>query len=134
VRVLRCTKRISQINATSPRLFVVDDEPILVSTLAAILNASGFRAVAFTSAEQAMKAAETDAPSILFCDVHLLGMNGIELAIRFKALYPSCKTLLFSGFPGAADLLRDAESHGHEFRLLAKPMHPTEVLTAIGQL
>jgi CheY-like chemotaxis protein len=81
-----------------------------------------------------MKAAETDAPSILFCDVHMLGLNGIELAIRFKALYAACKTLLFSGFPGAADLLKDAESQGHQFRLLVKPMHPAEVLTAIAQL
>ena len=51
-----------------PRLFVVDDELILVSTLAIILNMSGFRAIPFTSAERALQAAETEAPSILLSD------------------------------------------------------------------
>jgi DNA-binding NtrC family response regulator len=120
--------------SVSTRLFVVDDEPTLVSTLATILNASGYRAVAFTSAEQALHAAETDTPSILFSDVHMPGMNGIELAIKFKTLYPACKILLFSGFPATADLLDEAKSQGHEFQVLAKPMHPTELLTAIAHL
>jgi CheY-like chemotaxis protein len=118
----------------SPSLFVVDDEPLLVSTLATILNSSGFRAVPFTSAEQALHAAETDAPSILLCDVHMPGINGIELAIRFRALYPSCKVLLLSGFPNTADLLGVAKSQGHNFQVLAKPTHPTDLLNAIAHL
>jgi FixJ family two-component response regulator len=35
-------------------VFVVDDEPIIASTLAVILNASGFRATAFTDPLEAI--------------------------------------------------------------------------------
>ena len=117
-----------------PRLFVVDDELILVSTLAIILNMSGFRAIPFTSAERALQAAETEAPSILLSDVQMPRMDGIELAIKFKALHPSCKVLLFSGVPNTAERLGVAKSQGHDFQVLAKPIHPSELLNAIAQL
>jgi|HubBroStandDraft_5_1064220.scaffolds.fasta_scaffold3965984_1 FixJ family two-component response regulator len=42
------------------RVYVVDDEPVIATTLAAILNASGFQATAYTSAEDAIKASECE--------------------------------------------------------------------------
>jgi DNA-binding NtrC family response regulator len=114
-----------------PRLFVVDDEPVLLSTLAAILNLSGYTAISFATAEETLLAAEADPPSILLCDVHLSGMNGVELAILFKTRYPSCKIALLSGSPETAELLVTAKSQGHEFQVLAKPIHPTDLLAAI---
>jgi FixJ family two-component response regulator len=42
-------------------VYVVDDEPVTATTLAAILNVSGFRATAFTSAE---KHSEPPSPKI----------------------------------------------------------------------
>lgn len=117
-----------------PRLFVVDDEPLLVSTLARILNMSGFHAVAFTGASEALKAAEEDAPSILLSDVQMPEMNGIELAILFRGLYPACKILLFSGFADTTQLLEDARRQGHDFHVLPKPMKPTDLLMALRRL
>src|SRR5580658_9231151 len=92
----------------SPTVYVVDDEPIIALTLAAILNASGFRASAFTSAEDAIKAAERDGPALLITDVVMPGMNGIDLAIHLKSLCPKCKVLLFSGQAATSDLLESA--------------------------
>jgi FixJ family two-component response regulator len=126
------SKAMSQ--PTPPRLFVVDDEPLLVSTLADILNMSGFRAFPFTAALQALQAAEEEAPSILLSDVQMPGMNGIELAILFKGLYPACKILLFSGFSDISQLLESAKTQGHDFQILPKPMQPPELLSAIRGL
>ena len=61
-------------------------------------------------------------------------MNGIEFAIQMKAKYPSCKVLLFSGQTATAYLLDEARNHGHDFPLLAKPVHPTELLAALQAL
>jgi len=115
-------------------VYVVDDEPVIASTLAAILNASGFRATAFTSAEDAIKAAECDGPSLLISDVMMPGMNGVDLAIRLKSLCPDCKVLLFSGQAATNDLLDSANRQGHAFELLTKPVHPKDLLAAIRKL
>jgi DNA-binding response OmpR family regulator len=55
-------------------------------------------------------------------------MNGVDLAIHLKAEYPTCKLSLFSGQPSAADILEMENAAGHYFDILAKPVHPTELL------
>jgi CheY-like chemotaxis protein len=115
-------------------VYVVDDEPVIASTLAAILNASGFRATAYTSAEDAIRAAECEGPSLLISDVVMPGMNGVDLAIHLKSLCPKCKVLLFSGQAATNDLLESARRAGHDFELLSKPIHPKDLLAAIRKL
>src|ERR1700678_3425363 len=115
-------------------IYVVDDEPVIASTLTAILNGSGFQATGFTSAEDAIRAAESESPSLLISDVVMPGMNGVELAIRLKSICPDCKILLFSGQAATNDLLESASKRGHEFELLSKPIHPKDLLAAIRKL
>lgn len=118
---------------TSTRIFVVDDEPIIASTLAAILQMHGFSARFFTSPLEALTAARTKAPDLLISDVTMPGLSGIDLAIEMKAQHPECKILLFSGHPVSLALLEDARAHGHDFRLLLKPVPPGELLSEIGR-
>jgi DNA-binding NtrC family response regulator len=112
-------------------VFVVDDEPVIASTLAAILNASGFQATAFTSPEDAIKAAEREGPSLLISDVVMPGMNGVDLAIHLRSLFPKCKVLLFSGQAATREIIDLAKNAGHDFELLAKPIDPKDLLAAI---
>jgi FixJ family two-component response regulator len=130
-------RRWNQYNRHMPepiRVYVVDDEAVIATTLAAILNTSGFRATAFTSAEDAIKAAECDGPSLLISDVLMPGMNGVDLAIHLKSKCPMCKVLLFSGQAATRDLLESARKAGHDFELLSKPIHPKDLLAAIRKL
>jgi CheY-like chemotaxis protein len=115
-------------------IFVVDNEKIIAETLALILNQSGFTTLAFTSAVEAIKALESQIPSLLISDVDMPGLNGIELAIRYKTLCPSCKLLLFSGHLATTELLEAARLQGHEFHILAKPVNPTDLIAAIRRL
>jgi DNA-binding NtrC family response regulator len=75
-----------------PRVFVVDDEHVIASTLAAILKRQGYSARAFTSPLEALAAARLGAPDLLISD----GLSGVDLANQVKAQYPECKVLLFS--------------------------------------
>ncbi|MGA2535835.1 MAG: response regulator [Terracidiphilus sp.] len=115
-------------------VYVVDNEPTIASTLAAILNLSGFRATAFTAPLEAIAAAKSDCPSLLITDVAMPEMNGVELAIRFEATCPACKVLMFSGHVTTQDLLMAAREQGREFQVLAKPIHPADLLAAIRKL
>jgi hypothetical protein len=51
-----------------------------------------------------------------------------------RAQYPDCKILLFSGMATTLDLLQGARAQGYDFRLLQKPVHPSEFLSEIGRL
>ncbi len=113
------------------RVFVVDDERVISTTLAAILRSEGYAADGFMNPMEALKAAETSQPDILITDVMMPQLNGVDLGIQFKTRYPGCRVLLFAGQGATPELLREARSQGHEFEILAKPMHPKDLLDAI---
>jgi DNA-binding NtrC family response regulator len=58
-------------------------------------------------------------------------MNGIDLAFRLKTEHPHWRFTLFSGKVSTSDLLEKANLDGHQFDVVAKPVHPTELLTLI---
>lgn len=116
---------------TKPRVLVADDEQVIANTLAIILNQAGFEARAVFSGEKAIEALETFQPNMLISDVIMTGMTGIEAAIKTREKMPHCKILLFSGQAATADLLEKARAQGHEFEILAKPVHPTDLLAKL---
>jgi FixJ family two-component response regulator len=61
-------------------------------------------------------------------------MNGIDLAMSLCERLPNCHILLISGQPSADLLLENARKNGHEFEILAKPVHPSEILDTIAAL
>jgi CheY-like chemotaxis protein len=117
-----------------PRIFIVDDEHVIASSLAAVLRMHGYSATYFTSPLEALAAARSRAPDLLISDVAMPGISGIDLAIQMRAQYPACKILLFSGQPATFDLLEDARAQGHEFDLLLKPVPPTELVFEVGKM
>jgi DNA-binding NtrC family response regulator len=114
------------------RIFVVDDEELIASTLEAILGLQGFDARAFTVPLEALARAREHAPDMLISDVVMPGMSGIDLAIQFRRECPNCKVLLFSGQASTAGMLAKAMANGHHFEVLGKPIHPTDLLRKIG--
>ncbi len=121
-------------NERLTRAFVVDDEQVIAVTLATILDRSGFLATPFTNLLEALKLARLEAPDLLISDVMMPQMSGIDLAIEIRRALPECKVLLFSGQAGTADLLHTAREQGHDFDLLSKPIHPTDLLHGIRSL
>jgi DNA-binding response OmpR family regulator len=114
-----------------PKVLVADDEPVIADTLAMILNQSGFDARAVYSGEKALELAESFQPEMLISDVIMADLNGIDAAIRIRALLPGIKILLFSGQAATADLLEKARNEGYEFDILAKPVHPQDLLARL---
>jgi DNA-binding NtrC family response regulator len=115
------------------RVFVVDDEPAIRDTLAAILYNAGYEAIPFADGDMALSAsAEEESPDLLITDVIMPDINGVDLAINFENLYPKCKILLLSGAAAAWDLLASARLRGHDFELLAKPLQPVELLEKVA--
>ena len=98
------------------RIFVVDDEPMIGSTLAMILCMDGFDARPFTAPLAALMAARCEAPDALISDVVMPNISGVQLAIQIHEACPNCKVLLFSG------------------QSLLKPAHPETLLRQVRKL
>ena len=124
-------KEHMQENPVKPKVLVADDERVIADTLAIILNQSGFQATAVYSGEKAVETARDLQPDMLISDVIMTDLNGIDAAIRIRGMLPTCKILLFSGQAATADLLDRARVQGHEFEILAKPVHPQDLLARL---
>lgn len=116
-----------------PVVLVVDDESVIADTVAEILSRSGYAAMATYDANDALETALISPPEMLITDVILPGMNGVELALKIRRIFPDCKILLFSGQAVSVDLLATAKSSGHHFNLLSKPVHPKELLARVSE-
>jgi FixJ family two-component response regulator len=118
----------------NPRVFVVDDEHVIASSLATILRQVGFEATPFTEPLEALKAARSEAPDLLISDVVMPLLSGVDLAIQLQEICPHCKVLLFSGQAATAGMLETARANGHDFELLLKPVHPKDLLREIKKV
>ena len=115
-------------------IFVVDDEKAIAETLAIILGKSGFVATSFTNPLEALEKAPMKSPGLLLSDVVMPVLSGVDLAVQIKEKCPNCKILLFSGQAETTDLLTAARKQGHNFPLVAKPIHPANLILRIREL
>ena len=118
-------------NSAKPKVLIADDERVIADTLSMILNQTGFEARAVYSGEKALELASSFLPDMLISDVIMADLNGIDAAIRIRALLPKIKILRFSGQAATADLLAKARAQGYEFEILAKPVHPQDLLNKL---
>lgn len=115
------------------RVLVVDDEHLIADTLTLILSRHGYEARAAYTGEEAISTAHHFKPHAVVSDVMMPGISGVQTAMRIAEEDPECRILLFSGQPGSAELLHEAESRGYTFRLLLKPIHPQALLAALNE-
>jgi CheY-like chemotaxis protein len=114
-------------------VLVIDDEAVIADTLVAILAQNRIAAMAAYNGKSALEIARVVPPDLLLSDVVMPGMSGIDLAIAIRQATPDCKVLLFSGQAATVDLLDRARDAGHDFTVLEKPIHPTDLLARISE-
>jgi PAS domain S-box-containing protein len=81
-------------------VLLVEDEPILLNMVKAMLDKLGYRVLSAVSPTEAIKLAKKHPHDInlLITDIVMPGMNGRDMAARIKALYPKLKCLFMSGY------------------------------------
>jgi CheY-like chemotaxis protein len=111
-----------------PTVLLVDDEQLIVDTLTEILEGAGFRVLPAYDGWTALEKVVHCRPDYLLSDVLMPKMNGVELAIAIRKMYPATRIALFSGQAGISDILLDGRRQGFEFELIAKPIHPQQLI------
>jgi DNA-binding response OmpR family regulator len=116
---------------TAKRVLIVDDEPVIADTLVIILSRAGYHARCAYTAEEALELVPVWPPDLAIIDVILPRVSGVHLGIQIKAESPDCRVALFTGASGGSDLLATAPI---SFEVLAKPIHPREILAHVSRL
>lgn len=111
-----------------PKILVVDDERRIADTLTEILEMSGFHVATAYDGWEALETVARFHPDYLLSDVLMPRMNGVELAIAIRKMFPPAKILLFSGQAGISEILLEGQRQGFEFDLIAKPIHPLKLI------
>jgi CheY-like chemotaxis protein len=115
------------------RVLVVDDEALIADTIVMILNRNGFIAEAVYSGTQAIEAARRISPELILSDVLMPQIDGVETAIQIRSFLPDARIVLFSGQAATVEILARARARGHDFELLPKPIHPTQLIERLRQ-
>lgn len=121
-------------NREKSLIFVVDDEEIIASTIAAILRLKGYEADAFTDSSEALESSRSVPPDLLISDVMMPFLSGAELGLHIQASHPKCRVLLFTGQWDSADAEIAAYEDGLEYQLIPKPVHPKELLIKVREM
>jgi CheY-like chemotaxis protein len=114
------------------KILVVDDEPKIAHTLVDILRGEGHDAISVSNGKSALEWAVKVIPDVILSDVIMPGVNGIEAAKEILRCLPNCRIILFSGQASSSDILEQARAEGYSFGLLAKPVSPEVLLSAIN--
>jgi CheY-like chemotaxis protein len=107
---------------------VVDDDHVTADTLSIILNQCGFTCFTAYDGDEAIERARESKPRAIVMGVIMPRMNGIEAGMHIHDEQPDCKLFFMSGWAGSADLANDARARGYDFSIMAKPIHPIDLV------
>lgn len=80
-----------------PVILVVDDEEGIRETLSEILEDEGYQVITASTGEEAINIFKTESPDLVFLDIWLPGMDGIETLKEIKNLRREVPVIMISG-------------------------------------
>ena len=116
----------------SARVLVVDDEPSIALSTAAILRAQGYEARTAFSGEDAVVEAASFAPDLVISDIFMFP-NGIEAATHICTMFPECQVLFVSACAGLMEFAGSISEH-LAYSFARKPMPVGDLLDRVATL
>ena len=117
------------------RILVVDDDQLVLETLAAQLGDEGFVVTAARGGGQALALLDEGlAVDALVSDLSMPGMDGMTLIIEAQARQPTLPAVLLTGYAGDGVSLALGRAIKGPFALMRKPSPGTELAARISSL
>lgn len=116
----------------SEKVLVVDDQPDVLDMAVELFRDLGYEVLAANNGKDALAILErTTDINLLFSDVAMPGMSGIELAQRAKSLKPNMNILLASGY---TTLTLNADiSATQDFGFITKPYKVADIMKKLRE-
>jgi len=117
-------------SAPKHRVYLVDDDPKVLTGLSRLLRSAGYDAVPFASALQFIRNHEPESPGCLILDLSMPEMSGLELQRWLMAAKSPLPIIFLSGrgdVPASVQAMK-----GGAFDFLMKPVEDATLLNAIS--
>jgi two-component system response regulator HydG len=114
------------------RVLVIDDDRDHAESIADILSMRGHSVEAAFSGEQGVEIFRRQDFDIVFMDVKLPGMNGVETFFEFKKIRPNARVMMMTGF-SLEQLITQALENG-ALGVLRKPFAIQDLLHVLEQI
>ena len=128
IRIEESAMNAEQLTDKSKTILLVEDDRLVLVTVAKGLRNAGYTVLEAASAEEALAVCEHSRPDMAICDIRMPGMSGIEAAKRLAETYDT-PFMIFSAY-GDNDLVSEAIEHG-ALGYLIKPLDVTQLIPAI---
>jgi CheY-like chemotaxis protein len=104
------------------KVLVVDDDPVVGKSFDRVLSGKGYAVITAVNAQEALKKLDTEDYDVVFTDIKMPGMSGLEMAEQVKQRRPWLPVVIVTGY-GSPDNEARAEAAGVS-GFLRKPLSP----------
>ena len=104
------------------KVLVVDDDPVVGRSFERVLAGKGYAVITAASGPEALDKLRNERYDMLFTDIKMPGMSGLEVAERVKASQPWLPVVIVTGYGSEASEARAKAAGVCEF--LHKPLSP----------
>jgi FixJ family two-component response regulator len=114
-----------------PSIVVVDDDPGMNQAIRRLLDAAGFNAVTFGSAEALLAGDAASRAACMIFDIHLPGLSGFDLRRKLQERGVNAPVIFITAYDDAAARTQAEESGA--IALFSKPFQREPLLSAIDK-
>jgi CheY-like chemotaxis protein len=108
--------------SASRKVLVVDDYPVVGKSFDRVLSGKGYAVITASSGQEALNKLEAEDYDVVYTDIKMPGMSGLEMAEQVKARRPWLPVVIVTGY-GSPDNQARAEAAGVS-AFLRKPLSP----------
>lgn len=114
-------------------ILVVDDEPLLREIFTEYLSEQGFAVAVAADAYEAMELASRLPYDLIFLDIKMPGLDGVDALERLKEMQPEARFILMTGYWDQTRYLQERAEKIGIYRLLEKPFEMAEILRLVEE-
>lgn len=113
------------------KILIIDDERPTLNMFRLFLKAYGYEVLTAENGPSGLEVFQKERPGIVFTDVKMPGMDGLEVVKRLKEMDPNVQVIVMTGH-GDAGLAIEASLH-EAAAFINKPINRNVLETALQQ-